>query len=491
MQLIICRDPSKLLFKAFTMTMKAPMHQQLSCHSALVGCQRIATTVDKRAPQSRSTILPPNATYLAIPKQALATSRRHKCAPPAPSAPIMLQYFNRFLSSAQQSLSSTGGGAVRQLESDRQAALLANPKTNKRVQITACAQLYAELSKIKPILFSGAPHEGIQFDVEYYDSLELLAAEGAPGSGKQPPIVCLLHGAPGHYRDFAGLLEHLTKLGIRVIAPNFPDYSATFDHSFRHSPRERLDFLLHFFRAINVRRFDLVCGHSSAVYTMFELLTHSKMAGRMEAVDRFEIKSLGLFSTPSHVLPHNLAVTPFRLFTLKLFDYSVLRPFLLAIVHTFVKFQGIRNRVDKSRIEDLLIAASAVGYSQHAKMADRLKLLQRHKIPAILVYGTRDRLITVNNFKLLEKDLGVTSELQVKRYKADGDVARSPSEHSELVDVSVFESGGHYTFQKYSGQVAGDIHSFLRRRVWAVAGSEGVSVADQTKNGHEREATKL
>lgn len=337
--------------------------------------------------------------------------------------------------------------------SSEQEAILADSKANKRVKINACGQLYSQLAKTKPSLYASAPKKvGIDFQVSYYDSNDKLA--GSPLA----PVVCLLHGAPGHYTDFASLISYLTGKGVRVVAPNFPDYSVTYEYSFRHSPVERLDFLLSFFRAIQVTKIDMLVGHSSAVYTIFELLnfihTERKSAG-------LQVDSIGLFNTPSYNLPPSLAVTPLRLFTLKLFDYPLCRPIIKALIHVFVKVQGIRNRVDASKIENFLIAVSAVGYSESANMSEYLKLVRKCQIPTFVLVGEKDKILPMSCFEQLKHDLGVASDRQVKMYK-NGELIKDVEEEDDLVKVSQFDTAGHYAFQRFPDQVNNDVHNFLR-----------------------------
>lgn len=372
---------------------------------------------------------------------------------------------SRHLCKLMSSLRRTfSNGSVAQTSiSHEQQKLLSDSKGNKQVDINVRGKVYAELAKTRPVLFGSAPkNAGINFTVKYYDSVDLVKSSGRV-NGANLTTVCLLHGAPGHYKDYASLINYLTHRGIRVIAPNFPDYSATLDHNFRHSPQERMNFIIEFLDAVKVNKIDLIVGHSSAVYTIFELLDHCYH--NTSGNPRRRIKSIGLFSTPSYDLPQNMAATPFRLLVLKLFDFPIFRPIITALIESFVRIQGIQNRVDKNKIDDLLIAASAVGYSDYNKMKDQLKLVNVHNIPVILVYGTSDRLIPTSCFNQLTRDLGVDPRGGVKYYNSDGKVQKDILKSNDLVYVSQFESGGHYTFQRYSEQVNKDVHEFLLGKV--------------------------
>lgn len=368
---------------------------------------------------------------------------------------MLSNVLTRFKSTLQNDGELSGGIASNDISEEEK--LLSNSKGNKRITINACGNLYIQLAKSRPDLFASAPiGKGINFELNYFDSIDLLNCD------EEVRTICLLHGAPGRYQEFASQINFFVKKGFRVVAPNFPDYSATLNHSFRHSPPERLDLLLEFFKAIQVNQIDMLVGHSSAIYTIMELLENSF---KDKSKWPIKIKSLGLFSTPTYNLPSNLAPTPLRLFTLRLFDYPLLRPIIVSLIHTFVKFQGIRNRVDKDKIENLLIAASAMGYSNSEKTRDQLTLVRCHKVPTYVVIGCNDKLIPMRSFEQLKCDLGIVDDGQIKQYDKMGDLRQDIKRLNEQVEVSQFDTGGHYAFQRYANQVNGDMMDFLTRKV--------------------------
>lgn len=367
------------------------------------------------------------------------------------------QLVTRFMTTMQKS-SSSGRSSGTPIDNDKES-LLAETRANKRIKINACGQLYSQLAETNPSLYSSAPRDvGIDFQVTYYDSLDTIVTK-LGDRAQSAPIICLLHGAPGHYSDYASLIRYLTHQGARVVAPNFPDYSATYEHSFRHSPAERVDFLLNFFSAIKVTKIDMLVGHSSAVYTLFELLRliHSDR----KSID-LKVESIGLFNTPSYDLPPSLAVTPLRLFTLKLFDYPFCRPIIRALIHIFVKVQGIRNKVDTARFENFLMAVSALGYSNNERMIEHLKLVRKCQIPTFVLVGENDKLIPMRCFEQLKRDLGILKDSQVKLYE-DGVLKKDTENPDDYVQVSQFDNAGHYAFQRFSQQVNGDVWNFLTK----------------------------
>lgn len=347
---------------------------------------------------------------------------------------------------------------------DEQERLLSNSRGNKEITVHACGKLYTELRKTKPHLYSNSPEEGIDFKVRYYDSLDLVCNPSSTSDVSVIPTVCLLHGAPGHYKDYASLINFLTARRVRVIAPCFPDYTVTLNHGFRHSPQERRDYLIEFFKKINVTKIDLVIGHSSGAYTVFDLAeTCLRMQSPEDEIPSLQIKSIGLFGTAGHHAPQNITPTPLRLFALRLTDYYIMRLMMSAFVGSLVTSFDLRTRVDAA--ENLYLAACTMGYSDYKSVGEKLTTIRRNKMPVIFVYGTNDRLIQVDYFHRLAKDLGITSGDQVKFYDQYGNVHKDIVDQNDSIHVSEFESGGHYAFQRYSKQVNEDVYEFLVHRV--------------------------
>lgn len=90
----------------------------------------------------------------------------------------------------------------------------------KSVKIQTCGPLYREWRETKKA-YKNAPLDGLQFTVEYADT-----QQWSPSG----PTVLALHGAPGIHNDFAPLINHLTPLGARIIAPNFPGNTSLKTH---------------------------------------------------------------------------------------------------------------------------------------------------------------------------------------------------------------------------------------------------------------------
>lgn len=160
---------------------------------------------------------------------------------------------------------------------------------NKQVKVKTCADVYDNWRAYKRFYKRKAPKDGIEFNIDYLDT-------GACMSDLQrseAPIVLALHGAPGSYRDFAQLIQHLNRQQVRVIAPNFPEYMATVETGilFRHSGDEKAAYLRDFLQAIQVNRIDLLVSHSSAIYPSLLLLLNGELDSTSTTTQNSESES--------------------------------------------------------------------------------------------------------------------------------------------------------------------------------------------------------
>lgn len=143
----------------------------------------------------------------------------------------------------------------------------------RQVKFKTCADVYDHWRSCKKRLYRKAPEDGVEFQVDYIDTGLALSEE----QRAKAPIALALHGAPGSYHDFALLINHLSQQNVRVIAPNFPEYTATVKTKvlFRHSADEKAAYLRDFLKAINVNKIDLLVSHSSAIFPTLLILLNA------------------------------------------------------------------------------------------------------------------------------------------------------------------------------------------------------------------------
>ncbi|GIY74591.1 uncharacterized protein CEXT_146721 [Caerostris extrusa] len=81
--------------------------------------------------------------------------------------------------------------------------------------IKTCGNLYRRWREEKK--FSNVPNGDLEFKVKYID----INQNPVLKSRNSVPVIVAIHGAPGSYRDFSGLVSHLQQKA-RIIVPNFP-----------------------------------------------------------------------------------------------------------------------------------------------------------------------------------------------------------------------------------------------------------------------------
>ena len=119
----------------------------------------------------------------------------------------------------------------------------------KKIKFKTCVELYRKW-KVTKLRYKTAPSNGIEVEVEYADTLDLINPDlesnltdlsktaefedlesikcfpltseiGA--SQKYKALTALaLHGAPGCHKDYQHLIRYFIKRNIRIIAPKFP-----------------------------------------------------------------------------------------------------------------------------------------------------------------------------------------------------------------------------------------------------------------------------
>ena len=135
-------------------------------------------------------------------------------------------HFSTLTLSANASYGSPN--AIADIHNDRDTNTISDPYglSNPNMFYTTemppiCGELYRQWRDDGRRRYADAPMEGIPVTGSYFDNIDYV---GANARSK----VLMLHGTPGNYKHFNGLINHLTSQGIRVIAPNFPGRSISY-----------------------------------------------------------------------------------------------------------------------------------------------------------------------------------------------------------------------------------------------------------------------
>jgi hypothetical protein len=202
--------------------------------------------------------------------------------------------------------------------------LLAKKYKIKKIDINFGQQLYPKLKvenrfQFLPNLFSKSPENGINYCVNYIDTkgdeevfkkeveegvkqvfhkqeVETITKEETKDFDREvkrvlnQKIIVLLHGIPGTVFDFEEFAEEFGEK-YRLIIPQMPDFELSRKtEQFWHSNEERVDFLLTFLRALNIKEVDCLFCHSGGSVMALQIISelHSQLV----------VKSLVMITSP-------------------------------------------------------------------------------------------------------------------------------------------------------------------------------------------------
>ncbi|RWS27069.1 DUF1057 domain containing protein-like protein [Leptotrombidium deliense] len=319
----------------------------------------------------------------------------------------------------------------------------------KNVSVQTCGPLYSKW-KSKKSLYKNAPLHGLNLDVEYADT----------GYSNSPVVLCL-HGAPGTHGDFGLLMNHLSTKKVRVIAPNFPDYSLTEKTNFyRHTAEEKAEYLKDFLTAININEIDMLVSHSSAVYPGLNLWESESL----------KIKSIALINPSGHRRIKAMKPVWF-------IDNSVrayLNPFgrwlYRKLGNKILSAKGVPVKINN--IDNVLLSATTMFYSNVEKLEHHLHDIRNRGIPTLYVFSENDKLIEAKVFYEMASMLGVQQE-DFTVFDKDGNLITKTLPKNNVTTLC-FHSGGHYAFLKH----AAIVNQWIDDLLFSVSGYDAKKIED-------------
>lgn len=224
-----------------------------------------------------------------------------------------------------------------------------------RSHLKICGNLYADWADLGRRRYKGAPPEGISVMVEFADNGLQLKKHNS----EEQSSVLILPGAPGSHQDFSTLINHLTKLGVRCVALNFPDFEVTKQGKyFRHSPEEKADLVKTLLKDIGLNKFDLCVAHSSGVYPAVRL---------WKDIEGPEIRSFAWFNPVGHYSMK--AIEPYWWFRLNVKAYQNVmgRALFEKIGPPILRLLG-QPFMDNNKMDTTMLGAFTMYYSNYPKV---------------------------------------------------------------------------------------------------------------------------
>jgi pimeloyl-ACP methyl ester carboxylesterase len=114
-----------------------------------------------------------------------------------------------------------------------------------------------------------------------------------------------------------------------------------------------------------------------------------------------------------------------------------------------------------ANVDEVLLTVTISLFVEHEKLHQRLQQLKNKRIPTLVVYGERDKLVLKNSFNKLLEDLGVNQK-DLNYFSADGTIEKTIT-NEDWIKVLIFRNGGHFAYAKYSDIVNNQINKLLSR----------------------------
>lgn len=318
----------------------------------------------------------------------------------------------------------------------------------RTVTVTACAEIFRTWKTTRPGWKYVNP-DGVRVTLPYIHTGLDRQSDGGPN-------VLAVHGAPGSYHDFGSLTSALDSLGASVIVPTLPDLNFSMEsQSFWHSVEEKTDLLKEYLVAINLREIDMMIAHSSSMYPALRLaLNHPDI----------KVKSV-VFIAPSGCR-RITQLSPFWL--MKGFDAWFRVPWLQHFMcNLAVYIVRVLGKPNNNQIKGTLLSMITMMHSKYDEAGPMVRELKRRKIPALMLFGERDKLIDRDISVEMAAMIGVSPEMMWSYQGKEDREAHlvqtgQPDENCEVV---CFKQGTHFAFKKYPSIFNSIISRFYTQHV--------------------------
>lgn len=286
----------------------------------------------------------------------------------------------------------------------------------KNVTVNFGADLYPRLSQKRPRLFRNMPAGGLNLDLAYLDTRQ---------DGKEyRKVLMAFHGMPATYETFNKLIEHYVDSDVRVIVPNFPTFTETRQHNFWHFTSEKIALMESFLAKINVNSIDCAVCHSYGVHAMAGLWDKVVLVSRIPTNHcSFPLPQASPIQVKSVAL-----IAPQTLLDFPQYQLRNTKYFFLFIANWWYDFLGLINfhkapifPIKFNNIDDCLHFMSGTFDEEQiglAEMTDRLKQIPEQGIPALLLFGSKEAMVSRRGQAMIRDLLEIPHE-QVVTYQCD------------------------------------------------------------------------
>lgn len=333
------------------------------------------------------------------------------------------------------------------------------PYAERCVTVTTCADIYRKWRGSRHG-YATAPPEGLPVPVTYVhtgmDRVERGRSAGASegdSSDRRRPLVVILSGAPGNYKDFSYLIPYLDRNGCDVVSPVWPDLAFSRKSGcWWHSSQEKTNLALDFLRTIGIKEADMLVAHSSGSYPALRMINNEH---------GLKVKSLVLLAPAGHkpITKMNPHWFP------QLLSWLYMRPgpYQRIVELMGLAFLTVTRHPLRRNMDNVLLAMKAMLYADKPQLKKDAEAVAARKLPTLVAISDNDKLIDLSTSLELVPIIGGSSDNtwyydQDKRLKQKGN-GNGP------VKTLRFEKGTHYLFTRCADIINPEILNLLNRTV--------------------------
>lgn len=309
------------------------------------------------------------------------------------------------------------------------------PYVERTIDVHTCADLYSKWRQEGRHGYIAAPAQGgLRVPVSYvHTGMDRAEKRGNVGSDRRP-LVIILTGAPGSYKDFAHLVPFLDRNGVDVVSPVWPDLGFSRDSScWWHSSQEKTNLALDFLAAINVTEADMLVAHSSGSFPALRMVT--KSAG-------LRVKALALLAPAGHRRITKMQPHWFTELLGSLYKRRWAQKLSEQLGYAYLT---ISRHPLKKNMENAILAMYAMLYADYAQLQRDAETLMRRRLPMLIAVSDNDKLIDLPISLDFVRLLGGRPE---KSWYYDEDRKLIRDGEDNHVRMLQFSHGSHYVFSR-------------------------------------------
>ncbi|XP_064480758.1 uncharacterized protein LOC135394144 [Ornithodoros turicata] len=322
------------------------------------------------------------------------------------------------------------------------------PYLERTINVNTCAELYSKWRREGRPGYKNAPEQGgLCVPVSYvHTGLDRTEKEGNVNSHRRP-VVVIVTGAPGSYRDFAHLIPFLDCNGVDVISPVWPDLAFSRESGcWWHSSQEKTNLALDFLAAINVREVDMLVAHSSGSFPALRMIT---VPGGLK------VKALTLLAPAGHRRITKMKPYWFTDNLGHLYKHRWAQRLCEKLGYAYLT---ITRHPLKKNMDNAILAMDAMLYADYDQLARDAETVKKNKLPTLVAVSDNDKLIdlaiSLDFIPLLGGNVDKTWY-----YDKERNLVRAGQDTH--VRALQFSKGSHYVFSRCADVVSYEVLRLL------------------------------